>query len=67
MVTVKLNCSELEPPALAAVTVNAKTPAALGVPLMIPVEDPKDSPAGSVPLVTFQIIGAGPTAASVCA
>ena len=63
--TVRLNWVELEPPALAAVMVNVKTPAAVGVPLMIPVEDPKESPAGSVPLVTLHVIGAVPVAARV--
>jgi hypothetical protein len=63
--TVRLNCVELEPPALVAVIVNVNTPAAVGVPMMIPVEDPKESPAGSVPLVTLHVIGAVPVAATV--
>jgi hypothetical protein len=64
--TVRLNGPELEPPALAALAVKVKTPAAVGVPLTIPVEDPKESPAGSVPLVTLHVIGAVPVAARVC-
>jgi hypothetical protein len=64
--TVILNDLELEPPAFVAVIVGVKTPAAVGVPLMTPVEDPRLSPAGSVPLVTLQIIGAVPVAARVC-
>ena len=63
--TVRLNCVELEPPALVAVIVNVNTPAAVGVPMMIPVEDPKESPAGSVPLATVHVIGAVPVAARV--
>ena len=63
--TVRLNCVELEPPGLAALMVNVDTPAAVGVPLIIPVEDPKESQAGSVPLVTLHVIGAVPVAARV--
>ncbi len=66
VVTVRLNFSEAEPPALLAATVKAKLPAAVGVPLMMPLDDPKESPAGSAPLVTLHVIGAGPTAARVC-
>ena len=60
-----LSDSELEPPALVAAMVNVETPAAVGVPLMTPVADPKESPAGSVPLVTLHVIGAVPVAARV--
>jgi hypothetical protein len=65
--TVSVNCSEFEPPALAAVTVNVKTPAAEGFPLIRPLEDAKKSPGGRAPPVTLQMIGAVPIAASVCA
>jgi hypothetical protein len=64
--TVRLNCVALDPPAFIAVTVKVEAPAVVGVPLMMPVEDPKDSPAGSAPLVTLHVIGAVPVAASVC-
>jgi hypothetical protein len=64
--TVRLNCSELEPPALVALAVKVKMRGAVGVPLTMPVEDPKESPAGSVPLVTLHVIGAVPVAARVC-
>ena len=64
--TVRLNGLELEPPAFFALTVKVKTPGAVGVPLMMPVEDPKESPAGSAPLVTLHVIGAVPVAARVC-
>lgn len=40
--TVKLNCWELLPSALVALTVGVKTPAALGVPLIVPVEEPRE-------------------------
>jgi hypothetical protein len=65
--TVRLNCSELEPAALAAVTTKVNTPAVVGVPLRMPVEDPNESPAGSAPPVTLHVIGPVPTAARVCA
>ena len=64
--TVRLNCWELEPPALVALAVKVETPMAVGLPLMMPVEEPKESPAGSVPLVTVQVIGEVPVAVSVC-
>jgi hypothetical protein len=64
--TVRLNGLELEPPALVAVMVKVKMPGAVGVPLMMPVEDPKESPAGTAPLVTLHVIGAVPVAARVC-
>ena len=64
--TVRLSCLELDPPALAAVIVGAKTPVAVGVPLIMPVVDPRVSPAGNVPLVTVQVIGVVPVAVSVC-
>jgi hypothetical protein len=67
VVTIRLNGWELEPPALAAVMVKVKMPATVGVPLMRPVEDPKESPAGRAPLVTLHVIGAVPMAARVCA
>jgi hypothetical protein len=64
--TVRLSDLELAPPALVALTVKVKMPAAVGVPLMMPVEDAKEIPAGSVPLVTLHVIGAVPVAARVC-
>ena len=64
--TVRLSCLELEPPAFVALIVGVKTPAAVGVPLMMPVEDPNVSPAGSVPLVRAHVIGLVPVAANVC-
>ena len=63
--TVRLNCLELEPAALVAPTMNVKTPAAVGVPRMVPVEEPRVSPAGSVPLVTAHVIGVVPEATKV--
>jgi hypothetical protein len=38
-----------------AVTVNVEVPAAVGVPLMIPVDESRAKPAGSVPTVTAQV------------
>jgi len=64
--TVRLNCLELLPPALVALTVNVKTPAAVGVPLKMPVADPRLSPPGSVPLVTAHVIGVVPVATNAC-
>ncbi len=64
--TVRLNSRELEPPVLVAAIVKVKTPDAVGVPLRTPVEDPKLSPAGSVPLVNAQVIGVVPVAVIVC-
>jgi len=52
VVTVRLICLEWRPTALVALTVNVKTPAAVGVPLMVPVDDPMLSPAGNPPPVT---------------
>ena len=63
--TVRVSDLELEPPALVALTVKVKMPAAVGVPLMMPLEDAKESPAGSAPLVTLHVIGAVPVAARV--
>ncbi len=64
--TITLSDLELTPPAFTAVTVKTEVPAAAGVPLMMPVEDPKDKPAGSAPLVTLHVIGAVPVAARAC-
>ena len=64
--TVRLSCLELPPPALVPLTVNVETPAAAGVPPMVPVEEPRVSPAGSVPLVTAHVIGVVPPAISFC-
>ena len=64
--TVRLSDLELDPPALVALMVKVKMPAAVGVPLMMPVEDDaKESPAGSAPLVRPHVIGAVPVAARV--
>ena len=60
--TVRVSDLELEPPALVALAVKVKMPGAVGVPLTMPVEDPKESPAGSVPLVTLHVMGAVPVA-----
>ena len=64
--TFRLSCYELLPAALVARTVNVATPAAVGVPLRTPVEDPRLSPAGSVPLVTAHVIGVVPAATNAC-
>ncbi len=64
--TVRLSCLELAPPALVAVIVGVKTPDTVGVPLIMPVADPKLSPAGRLPLVRVQVIGVVPVAVSVC-
>ncbi len=64
--TVRLNCTEFDPPALVAVIVGVKLPVAVGVPLIMPVEDPRVRPAGSAPLVKVQVIGVVPVAVSVC-
>ena len=62
--TVRLSNSELLPAELVAVTVNVDTATAVGVPLRTPVEEPRATPAGSVPLVTAQVIGVVPLAAN---
>ena len=64
--TVRPNCAEFEPPALVALIVGVKTPVAVGVPLITPVEDTRLSPAGRAPFVTAQVIGVVPVAVSVC-
>jgi hypothetical protein len=64
--TVRLNSLELDPPPLVAVTVGVNTPTAVGVPLMMPVEEPRVNPEGRAPLVTVQVIGVAPVAVSVC-
>jgi hypothetical protein len=38
------------------VTLNEEVPAVVGVPLMTPVEAARDNPAGSVPVVTVQLL-----------
>ena len=63
--TVRLNPLELLPAELVAVTVKLETPAAVGVPLRTPVDEPRLNPAGSVPLATVQVMGAVPLAARV--
>jgi hypothetical protein len=60
-----LSSLELDPAAFVAVKVKANVPAAVGVPLMTPVED-KESPASSVPLWMLHVIGAVPLAVRVC-
>ena len=65
-ITVRLSCLESLPTALVALTANVETPAAVGVPLRMPVEEPRLSPAGSVPLVTAHVIGVVPAATNVC-
>ena len=62
---VKLSCTELVPKALVAVTVNAATPIAVGVPPMSPVDVFNVSPEGREPLVTAQVIGVLPVAPRV--
>ena len=66
VVTVMLIDWEELPAVLVAATVNVETLAVVGVPLMIPVVAPKLRPAGSVPLVTPQVMGVVPVAARVC-
>jgi len=65
-VTVMVIGFEVLPAELVAATVKAETLAAVGVPLMIPVDEPKLSPAGGVPLVTLHVMGAVPVADRVC-
>jgi len=49
------------------VTVKSEVPAAVGVPVMIPVESSRLKPAGSVPVVTDHVYGVTPPeAARVC-
>jgi hypothetical protein len=64
--TVRLNCIELLPNALVALTVNLATANTAGVPLMMPVELSSVSPVGSVPLVSAHEIGLVPEAVRVC-
>ena len=63
--TVRLTCLELLPPALVARTMKVETLSAVGVPLMMPVEEPKLSPEGSAPVVTLHVSGVVPVAARV--
>jgi len=46
--------------------VGVNTPATVGVPLMMPVEVPSASPAGSAPRVILQAIGFAPEAVKTC-
>ena len=64
--TVRPSCLELLPTVLVALTVSVETPAAVGVPLTMPVEEPRVSPAGSAPPVTAHVIGVVPLAIRVC-
>ena len=61
-----LACASIVMLCVFALTVSVKTPAAVGVPLRIPLEEPRLNPAGSVPLVTAHVIGAVPPAIRVC-
>jgi len=65
--TVRLSCLELLPNALAAQTVKATAPCAVGVPLMRPVEAFNVRPAGGAPVVTDHVIGVLPEAVRFCA
>ncbi len=60
--TVRLICLELFPAAFVAINVNVKRPVEEGVPLSVPVEEPKIRPAGNFPLVTVHLIGVVPEA-----
>ena len=51
---VRVNVFEPLWPPLVARTVNVKVPFAVGVPLIVPVPAPSESPPGSDPLVTAQ-------------
>ena len=53
------------PTAFVAVTVNDETPLVEGVPLRVPVEEPKLRPAGNVPFVMVHVIGLVPDAAKL--
>jgi hypothetical protein len=64
--TVRLNCLESLPAAFFAATVKIETPSAIGIPLITPVEDPKLSPVGRVPVVTLHVTGVVPITARVC-
>lgn len=48
-----------------AVMVNVELPAAVGLPLMTPVEESRVKPAGSVPTVTAQFVTVVPATVSV--
>ena len=65
--TVWLNCFELEPLTLVTVAVKLNTPDAVGVPLTLPVEESKERPGGSAPLVTLHARGAVPVAVKIWA
>ena len=54
------------PARLVACTVNALVPEVVGVPVIAPVEEFRDSPAGSEPAARLQVIGAVPVAVRVC-
>ena len=43
-----------------AVTVKFQVPAVVGVPVIAPVDESSDNPAGSVPTVTLQVMGGVP-------
>jgi hypothetical protein len=64
--TVRLNCLEVDAPSSVALTLNVKTPVAVGAPLMTPVVDAKLRPAGSAPLVTTHVAAVALLAVRVC-
>ena len=65
-VTVRLNCLELLPNALVAVSVKVATPAAVGVPPITPTVVLIVIPLGSAPLAIAQVIGVLPETPRVC-
>jgi hypothetical protein len=46
---------------------NEKEPAVVGVPLMTPLEELRERPAGNAPLVRAQVMGVDPELVKVCA
>jgi hypothetical protein len=54
------------PALLVACAVNVPVPAVVGDPVIAPVEEFSDSPAGRLPLARVQVIGVVPVAVSVC-
>jgi hypothetical protein len=66
-ITVRLSDLEAEPTPLEARTLNVKTPGAVGVPFIKPVEVVSVSPRGTAPRAKFYVIGAVPVAIKTCA
>jgi hypothetical protein len=62
---VRDNAAMLLPALLLARTVKVEVPAAVGVPLMAPVEDLSERPAGRVPLLNDHVMGPVPVALKV--